>query len=86
MFNSDCLNVNALGHLTVGGKDTVELAARYGTPLYVMDGDEIRRACRRKIQADLKMRAFLRTALVPALPGVFRQSKIPVRHDMVCRG
>ena len=25
--------VNAAGHLTIGGCDTVELAAQYGTPL-----------------------------------------------------
>ena len=45
MFVSDCLGLNALGHLTIGGRDTVELAQTYGTPLYVMDEDEIRRAC-----------------------------------------
>ena len=42
MFVSDCLGLNALGHLTIGGRDTVELAQTYGTPLYVMDEDEIR--------------------------------------------
>ena len=41
-----CLDVNQLGHLTIGGRDTVELAQSYGTPLYVMDEGEIRRACR----------------------------------------
>lgn len=46
MFVSDCLGLNDLGHLTIGGRDTVELAQTYGTPLYVMDEDEIRRACR----------------------------------------
>ena len=45
MFVSDCLGVNSLGHLTIGGRDTVELAQTYGTPLYVMDENEIRRAC-----------------------------------------
>ncbi len=45
MFVSDCLGLNALGHLTIGGRDTVELAQTYGTPLYVMDEDEIRRSC-----------------------------------------
>lgn len=45
MFVSDCLGLNALGHLTIGGRDTVELAQTYGTPLYVMDENEIRRAC-----------------------------------------
>lgn len=46
MFVSDCLNVNQRGHLTIGGLDTVELAAAYGTPLYVMDEATIRAACR----------------------------------------
>lgn len=45
MFVSDCLGLNAMGHLTIGGRDTVELAQTYGTPLYVMDENEIRRAC-----------------------------------------
>lgn len=45
MFVSDCLGLNGLGHLTIGGRDTVELAGIYGTPLYLMDEDEIRRAC-----------------------------------------
>lgn len=47
MFVSRHLDVNALGHLTVGGKDTVELAEEYGTPLYVMSEGEIRDSCRR---------------------------------------
>ena len=46
MFVSDCLGVNEQGHLTIGGRDTLELAETYGTPLYVMDENEIRRACR----------------------------------------
>ena len=29
MFVSDCLDVNAQGHLTIGGLDTVELAGLY---------------------------------------------------------
>ncbi len=37
------LQVNEAGHLTIGGCDTVELAHTYGTPLYVMDEDSIRR-------------------------------------------
>lgn len=41
-----CLDINPLGHLTIGGRDTVELAQQYGTPLYVMDEEEIRAACR----------------------------------------
>lgn len=43
---SDCLRVNDRGRLTIGGADAVELAAAYGTPLYVMDETAIRSACR----------------------------------------
>ena len=46
MFVSDCLNVNKNNHLTIGGLDTVELAKQYGTPLYVMDENEIRNNCK----------------------------------------
>ena len=46
MFVSDCLGVNEKGHLTIGGMDTVALAQQYGTPLYVMDEDEIRKNAR----------------------------------------
>ena len=39
-----CNNVslNAEGHLTFAGMDTVELAQKYGTPLYLMDENKIR--------------------------------------------
>ena len=40
------LSVNEEGHLCLGGQDTVMLAAKYGTPLYLMDEDRIRERCR----------------------------------------
>lgn len=46
-FVSENLNVNEKGNLTIGGTDTVELAAKYGTPLYVMDEQTVRTNCRR---------------------------------------
>lgn len=48
MKNMICnnLSVNSDGHLCIAGRDTVELAAAYGTPLYVMDEDRIRERCR----------------------------------------
>ena len=46
MFVSKNLNVNEKGHLTIAGVDTVTLAEKYGTPLYVMDEDLIREHCR----------------------------------------
>lgn len=42
----DCLSINADGHLTIGGCDTVSLAENYGTPLYVMDENTIRQTLR----------------------------------------
>lgn len=45
MFVSDCLDINEQGHLTIGGCDTVKLAQKFGTPLYVMDENKIRSTC-----------------------------------------
>ncbi len=42
----ECLNVNAAGHLTIDGVDTLDLAAQYGTPLYVYSEQTVRGACR----------------------------------------
>lgn len=46
MFASENLSVNEKGNLTIGGIDTVSLAEEYGTPLYVMDEELIRKNCR----------------------------------------
>ena len=46
MFVSECLGINEKNHLTIGGLDTVDLAKEYGTPLYVMDENLIRKNCR----------------------------------------
>ena len=46
MFVSSNLSTNEQGHLTIGGIDALTLAKEYGTPLYVMDEDTIRNACR----------------------------------------
>ncbi len=51
MFVSENLNINEKGHLTIGKKDTVELAKKYSTPLYVMDEELIRKNCRMYKQA-----------------------------------
>lgn len=40
------LGINPSGHLTFGGRDTAELAKKYGTPLYLMDERRIRENCR----------------------------------------
>jgi len=46
MFLSESLGLNEKGNLTIGGFDTVELAKKYKTPLYVMDEALIRKNCR----------------------------------------
>ncbi len=43
---TDNAGINSLGHLTFAGVDTVELAKKYGTPLYLLDEDMIRTNCR----------------------------------------
>ena len=45
------LSVNELGHLCIGGVDTVALAKEYGTVLYVIDEDQIRKNARTYIDA-----------------------------------
>lgn len=40
------ISVNEKGHLTFAGFDTVELARKYGTPLYLMDENKIRERVR----------------------------------------
>ena len=38
----DNLSINEKGHLMFAGRDTVELAEKYGTPAYIMDEEKIR--------------------------------------------
>ncbi len=42
---------NAAGHLEIGGCDVVELAARFGTPLFVYDEQTLRDQCRAYVDA-----------------------------------
>ncbi len=42
----DNVSVNGKGNLTFAGMDTVELAEKYGTPLYLMDENKIREKMR----------------------------------------
>jgi len=39
-------NINAQGRLEIGGCDALELAERFGTPLYVLDEEALRTRCR----------------------------------------
>lgn len=47
----DNLSVNEKGHLCLGGADVCDLAAKYGTPLYLMDENKIREKCRIYVNA-----------------------------------
>ncbi|HEV2126078.1 MAG TPA: hypothetical protein VGW38_25255, partial [Chloroflexota bacterium] len=45
MFLLGTQRINEHGHLEIGGCDTVDLAAEFGTPLYVFDEATIRANC-----------------------------------------
>ncbi|AGL01968.1 diaminopimelate decarboxylase [Desulfoscipio gibsoniae] len=45
------MQINDKGHLEIGGCDTVELAERFGTPLYVLDEQYFRQNCRNYYRA-----------------------------------
>lgn len=38
------MNVNSRGHLEIGGCSAIELASKFGTPLYVIDEDTVRKS------------------------------------------
>ncbi len=44
-------DVDNRGHLIVGGMDTADLAARFGTPLYLIDEGRMRANCRAYVEA-----------------------------------
>lgn len=46
MFISENLSVNEKNHLTIGNHDTLDLAREFGTPLYVIDEDLVRKNCK----------------------------------------
>src|SRR5919112_3083348 len=47
----DTASVAADGHLQVGGCDLVDLAGRFGTPLFVYDEAHLRARCREAVAA-----------------------------------
>jgi diaminopimelate decarboxylase len=69
--------VNRDGHLEIGGCDVTELAAEFGTPLYVMDEAAIRQNCRSylkafrdrypKVEVSYASKAFLCLAMCPII-------------------
>ena len=62
----DNLNINEAGHLTIGGVDAVSLAEEYGTPLYVLDENIIRKKCRIYTEA---MTRYFGNGSVPLFAG-----------------
>jgi len=68
------VGVNDIGHLEIGGCDTVELAAQFDTPLYLFDEENLRQNCAefkdefRKRYADTTInyscKAFINLALL----------------------
>ncbi|MDC7300533.1 diaminopimelate decarboxylase, partial [Agathobacter ruminis] len=46
MYFHGTSKVNDKGHLEIGGVDTVDLANKYGTPLYIYDVELIRNRAR----------------------------------------
>lgn len=46
MNERETLKINGLGHLEIGGADAVDLAKKFGTPLYVFDETHIRNMMR----------------------------------------
>ncbi len=64
----DTATVSADGALAIGGVDVAELAARYGTPLFVYDEAHLRARCREAVAAfgpgvSYASKAFLCTAM-----------------------
>lgn len=51
MFLHGTSKINEQGRLEIGGCDTSELKAQYGTPLYIVDEQAVRNRCREYIEA-----------------------------------
>ncbi|MGG1515201.1 diaminopimelate decarboxylase [Paenibacillus oryzisoli] len=51
MYLHGTSKINDQGHLEIGGVDTLELVAEYGTPLYVFDEALVRQRCREFVKA-----------------------------------
>lgn len=73
MMLTGTMKINQKDHLEIGGCDVVDLASRYGTPLYIMDESLVRTRCRHYLQSMEKHysnfeviyagKAFLTTAM-----------------------
>ena len=61
-------SVDEIGRLSIGGLDVVDLAHKYGTPLFIYDEDQLRARCREAVAAfpdgvAYATKAFLCTAM-----------------------
>ena len=82
--------VNAAGRLALGGCDTVELAAEFGTPLYVFDEKTLRAMCREFVgeftsrYADTTVAYASKAFVNPALAGLVHEEGLGL--DVVSGG
>ena len=67
------LSVNEKNHLTLCGADTVEMAKKYGTPLYLFDEDRIRERCRTYVNAMKEAFGFDALPLYASKAASFKQ-------------
>lgn len=87
----DNYSINEKGNFVVGGCDTVELAKKYGTPLYVIDENKIKESVR--IYLDAMKRHFTENSTIHyaskalSVKGVYRILKQEGAHvDVVSLG
>ncbi len=66
MFISDNIGINERNHLTFADVDTIDLANKYGTPLYLIDENRIRERCRIYVDA---MRDYFGEGSYPLFAG-----------------
>ena len=67
------LAVNPAGHLCFAGEDTAELARRYGTPLMLMDEEQIRQRCR-------EYKTAMETFLPPGSRPLYASKALSIRR------
>ncbi len=68
MYLHGTSKINANGHLEIGGCDVADLAAQFGTPLYIVDEALVRQ------RASEYVEAFKASGL--QLPGRLRQQSV----------
>lgn len=84
------MTVNEQGHLCIGGCDTVKLAEKFGTPLYVMDEEHLRQICRDYYQSfilkypDNQVLYASKAFLTKAMAKIIKQEKLGL--DVVSGG